>query len=139
MNLTAENEFWIKLNFIFNTPLCISKLDSVSFTVLYYAYNMEQIWMSLNVYFVESEMAQANRKTYRFKLIYFEERGSVDLIKLLFKLANEPYEDVQIKVSEWNAYKVFMPVHLDFLYIRRGWLFNAAFYYCSLSSCLAWC
>ena len=76
--------------------------------------------MSLNVYFVESEMAQANRKTYRFKLIYFEERGSVDLIKLLFKLANEPYEDVQIKVSEWNAYKVFMPVHLDFLYIRRG-------------------
>nr|UOU03294.1 glutathione S-transferase sigma 5 [Brachionus rubens] len=45
----------------------------------------------------------------KFKLIYFEDRGKADLIKLLFAYSNQSYEDVQIKPLEWNFYKSLMP------------------------------
>ncbi len=54
-------------------------------------------------------MTQLNKNSYKFKLLYFEDRGSADLIKLLFAYANQPYDDVQIKPSDWNTYKVFLP------------------------------
>ncbi len=50
-----------------------------------------------------------NKQTDKFKLLYFEDRGSADLIKLIFTIAEQNYESVQIKQSEWNAYKSFMP------------------------------
>lgn len=53
-------------------------------------------------------MSQLAKKDYRFKLIYLEDRGTTDLIKLLFKFAGKTYEDVQIKHSEVNLYKKFM-------------------------------
>lgn len=46
---------------------------------------------------------------YRLKLLYFEDRGNADLIKLLFSISDQPFESVQIKQSEWNSYKSFMP------------------------------
>ena len=52
---------------------------------------------------------QQPKKSYKFKLIYFEDRGAADLVKLLFAYAEFAYEDVQIKQSEWNSYKSFMP------------------------------
>ncbi len=47
--------------------------------------------------------------SFRFKLLYFEDRGSADLIKLLFSISKQSYEPVQIKLSEWNVYRTFMP------------------------------
>jgi glutathione S-transferase len=49
------------------------------------------------------------QKNYKFKLIYFEDRGRADLIKLLFSIVNCPYEDVKISPIDWNHYKTFMP------------------------------
>nr|AYN44501.1 glutathione S-transferase S5 [Brachionus rotundiformis] len=45
----------------------------------------------------------------RFKLMYLEDRGKADLIKLLFAYLNQTYEDFRIKPTEWNYYKSFMP------------------------------
>lgn len=45
----------------------------------------------------------------RYKLIYFEDRGKTDLIKLLFAVAGQSYEDIQIKPTEWSQYKPYMP------------------------------
>ena len=45
----------------------------------------------------------------KLKLIYFEDRGKTDLIKLILSLANQPYEDIQIKPTEWSQYKPYMP------------------------------
>lgn len=45
----------------------------------------------------------------RFKLMYSEDRGKADLIKLLLAYANKSYEDFKIKPAEWNYYKSFMP------------------------------
>lgn len=52
---------------------------------------------------------QINKHSYKFKLLYFEDRGSADLIKLLFSIADQQYDSVQIKQSEWSTYKPFMP------------------------------
>ena len=48
------------------------------------------------------------KKDYKFKLIYLEDRGNVDLIKLIFTFADKPYDDIQIKQTEVNLYKKFM-------------------------------
>lgn len=53
-------------------------------------------------------MSQIVKKEYKFKLIYLEDRGTTDLIKLIFKFASKTYDDVQIKHSEVNLYKKFM-------------------------------
>jgi glutathione S-transferase len=45
----------------------------------------------------------------KYKLLYFNERGKADLIKLILALSNEDYEDVQIKSHEWNFYKSWIP------------------------------
>nr|AIT99309.1 glutathione S-transferase sigma 8 [Brachionus koreanus] len=45
----------------------------------------------------------------RFKLMYSEDRGKADLIKLILAYLNQSYEDFKIKPSEWNYYKSFMP------------------------------
>nr|QUF59402.1 glutathione S-transferase GSTS5 [Brachionus angularis] len=45
----------------------------------------------------------------KFKLIYFEERGKSDLIKLLLSYLNQTYEDIKIKPNDWNYYKCYMP------------------------------
>jgi len=50
-----------------------------------------------------------SNSSYKFKLIYFEDRGKADLIKLLFYLGKQEYEDVQIKQTDWNNFKTFMP------------------------------
>ncbi len=47
--------------------------------------------------------------SYKFKLLYFEDRGSADLIKLIFSVSSQVYEPVQIKQAEWNLYRTFMP------------------------------
>ena len=46
---------------------------------------------------------------YKFKLIYFEDRGKADLIKLMLHLGKQTYEEIQIKQTEWNYYRSFMP------------------------------
>ncbi|CAF0769074.1 unnamed protein product [Brachionus calyciflorus] len=57
----------------------------------------------------------------RCKLIYFEDRGKADLIKLLFAYTGKTYEDVQIKPSDWNFYKSFMPFEqLPVLVVNEG-------------------
>jgi hypothetical protein len=48
------------------------------------------------------------KKDYEFKLIYLEDRGNVDLIKLIFTFAGKPYDDIQIKHTEVDSYKKFM-------------------------------
>lgn len=45
----------------------------------------------------------------RLKLIYTEDRGKADLIKLLLAYSKQPYEDFKIKPAEFNYYKSFMP------------------------------
>lgn len=50
-----------------------------------------------------------NQNNYRFKLIYFDDRGKADLIKLIFACASNTFEDIKIKQSEWSLYKSFMP------------------------------
>lgn len=52
---------------------------------------------------------QPDKKSYKYNLLYFEDRGSADLIKLLFYFANQPFEGIQIKQNEWNHYRSFMP------------------------------
>lgn len=54
-------------------------------------------------------MSNTVRKNYKFKLLYFEDRGSADLIRLMFAVAQHHYEPIQIKLSEWNHYRAFMP------------------------------
>lgn len=49
------------------------------------------------------------RKIYRFKLIYSEDRGKADLIKLIFFFKNQIYEDLQIKQADQIFYSNFMP------------------------------
>jgi glutathione S-transferase len=49
------------------------------------------------------------RKTYKFKLLYFEDRGTADLVRLIFAVAQHQYEAVKIKQSEWNHFRMFMP------------------------------
>ena len=46
------------------------------------------------------------RKIYRFKLIYSEDRGKADLIKLIFFLKNQIYEDLQIKQADQIFYSI---------------------------------
>ena len=59
---------------------------------------------------VASSFISENSNTgYKFKLIYFEDRGKADLIKLLFYLGKQTYEAIQIKQTEWTYYKSFMP------------------------------
>lgn len=48
------------------------------------------------------------KKDYKFKLIYLEDRGNTDLIKLIFAFSGKSYDDVQIKQTEVNLYKKFM-------------------------------
>nr|QVK45613.1 glutathione S transferase [Brachionus paranguensis] len=45
----------------------------------------------------------------RFRLMYSEDRGKADLIKLLFAYSNQVYEDFKIKPAEWNYYKSYTP------------------------------
>lgn len=45
----------------------------------------------------------------RLKLIYSEDRGKADLIKLILAYSNQSYEDFKIKPAELNYYKSFMP------------------------------
>ena len=51
-----------------------------------------------------SFIAENTSLCYKFKLIYFEDRGKADLIKLLFFLGKQVFEDVQIKQTEWNNF-----------------------------------
>lgn len=39
--------------------------------------------------------------TVKYKLIYFDERGKADLIKLILKVTDQEYENIQIKSHEW--------------------------------------
>jgi glutathione S-transferase len=45
----------------------------------------------------------------KYKLVYIDERGKADLIKLILKIVNEDFEDVQIKLHEWSFYKSWIP------------------------------
>jgi hypothetical protein len=53
-------------------------------------------------------MSESKNKKYKFKLIYLEDRGNIDLIKLIFAFAGKEYENIQIKQTEINLYKKFM-------------------------------
>ena len=44
-----------------------------------------------------------------YRLIHFNERENVDLIKLMFYFSEQKYEDIQIKLSEWNFYRTWVP------------------------------
>ncbi len=55
------------------------------------------------------EVQQQQKINQKYKLVYSEDRGKADIIKLLFAYVKQPYEDVQIKSSDWQAYKTFMP------------------------------
>ena len=56
-----------------------------------------------------SNGTNGTKKSYKYKLIYFEDRGKADLVKLLLYLSKQEYEDIQIKQVDWNHYKAFMP------------------------------
>lgn len=49
------------------------------------------------------------KKRYKLKLIYFEDRGKIDLIKLLLDTTGQSYEDVRINPTEFNQYRGLMP------------------------------
>ena len=64
---------------------------------------------------------QKSNANAKYKLIYSEDRGKADIIKLLFAYVKQPYEDVQIKSSDWLAYKAFMPFEqLPVLIVNDG-------------------
>jgi glutathione S-transferase len=46
---------------------------------------------------------------YKLKLLYIEDRGKTDLIRLILSYANQDYESVRIKTTEWSQYKPYMP------------------------------
>jgi glutathione S-transferase len=53
--------------------------------------------------------SEKDRNVYRFKLIYSEDRGKADLIKLIFSIKNQIYEDIKIKQADQNFYNNYMP------------------------------
>ena len=55
-----------------------------------------------------SMIVQEASVSYKFKLIYFEDRGKADLIKMLLYLGKHSYEDIQIKQAEWTYYKRYV-------------------------------
>jgi glutathione S-transferase len=65
--------------------------------------------MNLNGLEKLSEPGSSTKIEHKFKLIYFDDRGPADLIKLILSLNDQQYENIQIKNSEWNNYKQFMP------------------------------
>lgn len=40
-----------------------------------------------------------------YRLIYFDGRGRAELIRLIFAVANKPYEDVRVHVKDWPDMK----------------------------------
>jgi glutathione S-transferase len=45
----------------------------------------------------------------KLRLIYLEERGKTDLIKMILAVGGQQYEDIQIKPTEWAAFSPYMP------------------------------
>jgi glutathione S-transferase len=45
----------------------------------------------------------------KLRLIYLEERGKTDLIKMILSVGGQCYEDIQIKPTEWTAFSPYMP------------------------------
>lgn len=44
-----------------------------------------------------------------YKLIYFNLKGKAEVIRILFKLANQPFEDVRIEFAQWPSLKQNFP------------------------------
>ncbi|VDM84498.1 unnamed protein product [Strongylus vulgaris] len=44
-----------------------------------------------------------------YKLIYFDARGRAEVIRQIFALANEDFEDIRYKFDEWHQHKSEMP------------------------------
>ncbi|CAJ0953764.1 unnamed protein product, partial [Mesorhabditis belari] len=49
------------------------------------------------------------KKKMPYKLYYFDGRGTGEAIRQVFKLANEPFEDIRFSMEEWPKHKEAMP------------------------------
>lgn len=54
-------------------------------------------------------VGQNHVRSSQLKLIYFEERGKIDLIKLLLACIEQPYEDIRVNQAELSTYQPLAP------------------------------
>ena len=46
-----------------------------------------------------------------YKLTYFDLKGRAEPIRMLFELANQPYEDCRVPFDKWAELKPQFPFH----------------------------